>query len=363
MLFMLKKLKTRLALLLCILLTMPTVISALPMATLQTVTAATSGYFYWGSGPVSTIIDGVSGVEMQVETGQKFHLGQMVYSSDTDYKYLSDVPGETYKSSNAGVVKVTAAGEVTAIKPGTAVIDIIYKGSIIKCKLIVAKKGAFGSNKPMYSKLKKQAQEVVKTYGTKVTAQNRYKISQALTEYYNLKNAVNISYNGFLTEEAKKDYGYTYTTTTNKLIIPEMLQVQKVENQLYDYVNKNNPIGTVSSKWLKISSISAKKDSDTFTINLKKKISSTDIFAIKYYYSSDSYMETGKKAVYRIMLKDTKTGYDYYGNVVATEGSKKLTVTMDYLKLKKGRTYRLYATDKLTNQKYGWTAGKTIKVK
>lgn len=363
-----KKLKTRLALLLCILLTVPTIINALPMNTLKAEAADGFVSLNWSGVPMDYSQSPFL-ANFTIEVGKTVELGDRVYFlerlADGNYTnaYLSTVSKETYKVDKSSVASVSSAGKLTAKNTGKAVVTITYKNATTKCEVTVVKRNSLGASKSKYANLKKKLDAVIKAYNGGITSKNRYAVSEALDEYNVVRNSFEgINYYGFLREKQKTDWGYNYSDTS-KWVFPEMVQIQKINSEMYEVARNLNPIGTVSSKWFKIKSISAKRNSDTMTINLKKSVTKAQVFAIQYMYSNDDYRVSGKRATFRVIVKDTKTGYRYYGWAVAKVGSKKITLNMDYLDFKKGRTYQLIAYDKLDTQPYGWTGGKKIKIK
>lgn len=360
-----KRTTKRLAVFLSILLTAPAILGCLPKNTIKA-EAASTAYFSWIY-EVKSSYDAQTGTtkrEFQAETGMKFNLGDMVYVYYSDKSiYLPEASGAKYASSNTKVASISSKGDVTVKAVGTTEFTITYKGATTKCTMTAVKSGKLGSEKSSHVKAAKAAKTLCNKAGTKITSKNRYAVSQARGKLdVILDKATNtLSDRGFLKEKVTSG-SYTYYTYTNKLSAPELLKTRNVNSKLEEYASKNNPVGTVSSKWFKISSISSKKNSKTFTINLKSKVTSTQIFAIKNSYSSDTYISDDGTARFSVKLRDTKTGHIYRGTVVAKKGSKKLKVTMDYLKLK-SKKYQLVGVE--TDYKTGksWTKDKTFKVK
>ena len=66
------------------------------------------------------------------------------------------------------------------------------------------------------------------------------------------------------------------------------------------------------------------------------------VFAIKYIYINDTYLQNDKKAVFNVYVKDTKTGHYYRGKAYTKQGSNQISVRMDYLKLKSNTKYQVY---------------------
>lgn len=358
-----KKKTKRLAIFLSILLVAPTVLGCLPQNTLQA-EAASNAYLNWTYEIKSTYNYDSEGIltlkrELQAEKGMKFNLGDLIHVSYKDkYGYLSDYSGVKYESSNKKVASISKNGEVSVVGTGTTEFKVTFKGTTTQCTLKAVKSGAFGSKKASNVKAAKAANTLC-SKGKTITSKNRYAVYQANGKLDQiLDNMKNLTYRGFLKEKRN-----SYYETTNKLVVPELLKTRKVESRLTEYTCKNNPVGTTSSKWFKISKVSPKKNSKTFTITLKSKVTDTQIFAIKSYYSSDSYIANDKIARFPIYVVDKKTGHKYRGTAVAKKGSKTLQVTMDYLKLKKNTNYQLVGIEKDYKTGKSWTKNKTFKVK
>lgn len=345
-----KQWKTRLAICLCLLLAAPTVISALPVNKLEAEAASgtsTNVYGYY--------------TDIQVEQGMTFNMGDLFqYSQYKNHKYikygyLSDLSsGVTYKSSDAKVVAITSKGDVSVKKTGKAVITTKYKGIAIQTNITAVKKNGLKSNK--YSNLRAKAKNVAKVYGNGITSKNRYQLAQAVNNYklarWNITDTY-ISYTGFISHYSIQ------TGSTHRLVAPEMIKAAKISSKLSEYAYNNNPVGTKASKNFKITSVTAKKNSETLTIKTNKKLNATQVFAIKYIYINDTYLQNDKKAVFNVYVKDTKTGHYYRGKAYTKQGSNQISVRMDYLKLKSNTKYQVYY---MVNDK-GWARGKTFTAK
>ena len=110
------------------------------------------------------------------------------------------------------------------------------------------------------------------------------------------------------------------TGSAHRLVAPEMIKAAKISSKLSEYAYNNNPVGTKASKNFKITSVTAKKNSETLTIKTNKKLNDTQVFAIKYIYINDTYLQNDKKAVFNVYVKDTKTGHYYRGTAYAKQG-------------------------------------------
>lgn len=239
-------------------------------------------------------------------------------------------------------------------KTGKAVITTKYKGIPVSTTITAVKKNGLKSNK--YSSLRSKAKNVAKVYGNGITSKNRYKLAQAVMTCQNARWAVTreyISQTGFVS------YYSVQTGSAHRLVAPEMIKAAKISSKLSEYAYNNNPVGTKASKNFKITSVTAKKNSETLTIKTNKKLNDTQVFAIKYIYINDTYLQNDKKAVFNVYVKDTKTGHYYRGTAYAKQGSNQISVRMDYLKLKSNTKYQVYY---MVNDK-GWAQGKTFTAK
>lgn len=355
--------KKRIAVFLCLLLAVPTLMGVLPMNSL-TAEAAT-GYiecrYYniesskWEDGQY------ITEYSVSAEVGQEFNVGKLFTYGNASYvgKNISDISGVTYKSSKTSVAKVGKETGIVKVKAeGTTVITITCKGKTVECTLKAYKEGAFG-NKSTRNKVTSKANAVINAYNGKITSKNCYNVLKAYNAYdayVSTKSAID---DGFLGKKVvyDTDNNYYYYERTNKIVVPEMWEISDIYYAVSGYARKNNPIGSGQSNLFQISSVSAKAKSRNFTINLKDKVSAKVIFAIKFNESRDEQVKDDGRGIFRIKVQDTKTGYNYYGYVTANTGSKKLTVNMDYLKLVKGRKYKLWGVNS------SWTNGKTFTVK
>lgn len=345
-----KQWKKRLAICLCLLLAAPTVIGALPVNKLEAEAAgstSTSVYGYW--------------IDMQVEQGMTFNMGDLIQYSqykngkETKSGYLSDLSsGVSYKSSKTNVLTINSKGDITVKKTGKAVVTTKYKGISVSTTITAVKKNGLKSNK--YSSLRSKAKNVAKVYGKGITSQNRYKLAQAVMTCQNARWAVTEEY---ISQAGFVSYYSVQTGSTHRLVAPEMIKAAKISSKLSQYSYTNNPVGTKASKNFKITGVTAKKNSETLTIKTNKKLNDTQVFAIKYIYSNDTYLKNDKKAVFNVYVKDTKTGHYYRGTAYTKQGSNQISVRMDYLKLKSNTKYQVYY---MVNDK-GWAQGKTFTAK
>lgn len=272
-----------------------------------------------------------------------------------DSIYMSQVAGESYKSSKPEVASISKDGKLKTKKTGTADITVTYKGASLTARVEVVKKGA---HKATGAKYKKVLSLVKKLSGyKKVTAANQYEMRKLLTQVNDASDNV-VTIKGFKMEKNSASY---------KLVMPELLKydINASKEKIDDYVSENNPVGTNSSKFFKIKSVSVKKNSKNFTIRLKSKVNAAQIFAIKDSYHNDSIISGGKTAKFIILLKDVKTGYYYRGWATATEKSDQIKVSMDYCTLSAGKKYMLVGYEdwrRDQDPRKGWTKGKTVTV-
>lgn len=360
--------KKRLALFLCLSMILPGILGFLPINPLTAQAATTyeriihSNYYamqIWNEDTQSYTYS------LELEAGQKANMSYLFYYRDskgvyTDlYNLANSKYATTYKSSKTKVATINSkTGVLTAKAKGTTNITIKYKGVTATCKVKVVGKGGFGVAYKYKSKAKSIAKEIKELYNGKFTSSNQYKLMQLLNKLSDFDySCSDLTYGGFVYDPDN----WTYTC---KLAVPEWAEVATIDEKLYNYAKDNNPIGTTSSAFFKIKSVSSKANSREFTINLKSKVDATDIFAVHYMNSGDEYKEESDRAAFTIIVEDTKTNHRYYGRAYATKGSTKITVNMDYLKLVKNRKYRLIGTMTwYDTAEYGWTKGYTFTAK
>lgn len=139
----------------------------------------------------------------------------------------------------------------------------------------------------------------------------------------------------------------------------------------YYYDSKNNyqrkDFSTISSDmYASSNSKVATVDKNTGIVKVKNK--GTTVITIKYKgisaectLTADAKGAFGKTSVRKKVTSKAKAVMKAYNGKIT---SKKLTVNMDYLKLVKGRKYKLWGVDTWDGTaKYGWTKGKTFTAK
>lgn len=347
-----ENMKKRLAVFLCILFVLPTIMSVLPQTAQET--QAASVYLGWF---------GVSSTDRKVtvEQGAKFYIGDYAQVIGGTVSMVK----ASYSTSKKSVATVNGKGYVEAKGTGSTKLKIKYKGKTLTCTLKVVKAGSFGS-KEAYTKLAKAADTVAKNMPSKVTSGNGFDLLKIRDDYQKVSNSVltEISEDGFIKE--KQSSGYW--GTTEKLAVPKAGRIQTLRLKLSEYAYKNSPVSTRSSKVLKIASVSA--SAGKVTIKLKKAPGKEQMLAMRIIHSS--YPEQNKtggndKVYFYINLINTKKVSDYYSGLACMKkGSKTITVIPQKYsagknkfvnaKLKKNTTYSL-------STKSDWTRGKTFKVK
>ena len=353
--------KKRMAIFLSIMLVLPTIIMALPMA--STEVSAASSYVLVENTLASNPYTGVKGVdEVKIEVGTKLNFGDyvnvtIVKSRIETRKLATDVKAK-YKSSKKSVASVSSKGVVTAKKTGTAKITVSYQGKKVEQKFKVVKKGTLKST-PKLDGLKKKALAIKNNMPSKVTAKNAIKVYKLVKDYENYvsENEANVSKYGFATKTNKHTYGnMTYITyePTEGLIVPEATYYCKMARKLSEFLNANRPTGSSpSAKMLVIKSASKKKDG--IAVKFTKKVSQEQVLSAKLSDSSFGSRETSSttKAYASVEVFDTKDKKYYSGRMEIKKGSNKGTITLykydfekrKYVKQKinSGRMYRIFS--------------------
>lgn len=360
-----KRFKIRLAVFLSILMVLPSVIMALPVATTE-VLAADACNMYW-SGYYGTT---------EVEQGQKFYIGDSVNVTTYGSKFwtgTASLISASYSSSNASVASVNKKGYFKAIAPGKTKITIRYKGKKVIQSIQVVEAGAFTETEAVLG-LRKRADKLKKKIPSKITAKSGYTLYKfaADVKAYADKHLYEVSENGYITE--KPEYGNNAYRTA-KLAVPQAGRYSTYMAALKNnFGYKNNPTSTRSAKVMQISSASAKPN--LITVKLKKKIDITQILAARICNDGlkNEQIKGKGKAYIRLEIINTKKkdkygipeSYSAVGEI--RQGSSVLKIrsfkkyisqksTYAKVKLKKGSSYRIGSGSNT------WSRGKTVTVR
>lgn len=361
--------KKRLAIMLSILFVLPTIIGILPMAQLETQAAGYESVVW------ETYID-----TLQVEAEQGFYVGDYATYYKSNGKYatrtsLSLVKAK-YKSSDKTVATVDSKGYMKTLKPGKTTITITYKGKKLTKEFEVVKKGTFATSDAITA-LKSAAAELPKKLSATVNNKRGFVLLKSQKTYLDAveKYEEAIDKKGFLIEKVTYASGYSYTSTTNKLAVPQAGRYLVLKNILDSYAQKNNPTSTRSSKVLKIASASASAKKNQITLKFNKKVTNEQVLAAKIFYENaynknESLKELPDKQAYIQIsgIEDTKTHKYYSGVMTIRQGSKEATIQLYESKYVDGKnTYKRIKVKKNTTYKLGyaedWMKGKKVKAK
>lgn len=340
---MIQNLKRRLVVALSIMLVLPGLLSALPMATMEAQAAET----YSMSNFLSE--------NVEIEVGKTVNIGDYIYvysySGKNSY-FASTSKTCTYSSSNQSVATVDASGNVKAIAKGETAVTITKSSTCKKTvNITVVDAGKFSVNVAK----KNAAVALSKALPKKVTKDNAYKLLKKVIAY---KKAAGETTHGYFNDENK------YVT---QIIIPEAGKYNIASEMLYMYANKNHPTATPSAKKIQIST--AKVSAGKIKITLKKPITSEQILATKIFNMNTSSTQT----ISWEPVKDLKTGEDLYGEFKIKKGSKQITMVLkryEYsqtqgkmisktVKLQKGHKYMIGSKRKTDIG--GWAKGRIVK--
>lgn len=357
--------KARLAVFLCILLVMPSVLSVLPM-TAQEVSAADT-VVYWNYS-----FNYSNDTVFKIERGEKFYIGDYAYIWDGNNSYgcASQYNKVKYSSNKKSVLSVNSKGLVTAKKTGKATITIKYKGKKITKKFQVVKAGTF-KNTSAVKGLRTRATKISQNMPSRIGLSNGYKYLNTCIEYsdYASKHSTEIGTTGILMKKSSfSDASYVYYSSSDKLAVPQAGRYFLLEQKLNAYATKNSPTSTTGSKRLTIASVSANKNA--ITVKAKQNVTAAHILAanITARGLNDTISKQAAKTYVTIYdVTDTKI---YTGVASLTKGSKTVTIKpynytynsktgnseFTCLKLKKGHTYRI-------GSDMEWGNGRTVKVK
>lgn len=354
--------KIRLAVFLCIMMVLPSIVSVLPM-TAQDVSAAQYLYLGW-----CWDIEEYKKSSVEIEQGATFNVGDYAYITDGKLGGTASLFAKAkYTSGKKSVATVSSKGILTAKNIGMTTIKIKYKGKTISAKFKVVEKDSLSSGDAAKS-LQEAVNTMTAAIPSKITKANALKSVKAKNNYSSEAQnySKEISSTGFLYEEVK-DGNFTSWKRTNKLAVPTAGRYLYFDNLLYQYATKNSPTSTNSSKALKISSASA--NTKQITIKLKKPVTVNHILATNIEWTQYNKTPNKQSAVAYISVYDKKTYETYVGLATLKKGSKVLNITLTKsewvdgvyttknVKLKKGHTYVIGAKN------LAWGDGKTVKVK
>lgn len=354
--------KIRLAVFLCIMMVLPSIVSVLPMTATETSAAqkVTLDWYYE--------FHRLDGAPVQIEKGAKFYVGDYAYIIQGDESLCASMYSKAkYTSSSKSIATVNSKGLVTAKKTGNVTITIKYKGKTISQKFTIVPKGTWEKTDAVkgFSKaLKKVSSSIPKS----ITKSNALKYTKIRNNYSDAveKYGKEIQITGFLMEEVKEEY-FSYTTPSDKLAVPTAGRYNYLCSLLYEYGSKYNPTATRGSKMMKISSVSA--NTKEITIKLKNAITADHILAANVQNSYYNDKPNKKTAIVYIDVCDMTTQENYTGLATIKKGSKTVKIklikygwvndvwTKTSQKPEKGHKYRI------GYKKLSWGGGKTVTVK
>ena len=354
--------KIRLAVFLCIMMVLPSIVSVLPM-TSQEVSAAQDLYFDWNY-PINQLTDKT----LEIEKGVKFYVGDYAYITDGNLSGSASLFAKAkYTSSKKSVASVNSKGLLTAKKTGTTTIKIKYRGKTVSAKFTVVPKGSLTEDAAVKG-LQKEIKKIKSTMPAKITKSNALKNIKKVSKYESAADAYieKITMTGFLNEEVKTEF-YTYTKPSNKLAVPDAGRYNYLNSLLYRYSDSNSPTSTRSSKAMKISSVSA--NTSQITVKIKSGITVDHILAANIDNSYYNKKPNKKTATVYVSIYDKTASENYTGLATIKKGSKVVKIklmksewvndvwTTTEQKLQKGHTYVIGAKG------LAWGDGKTVKVK
>ena len=323
--------KRRVAVFLCMVMTLTTVFCMAPQ---QEVQAASSKIkFYWAIGTASSYDPGTGTYKEEkcqvgVGVGQKYlYIGDYLSAEQQgkNYCYYSDLStqkGVTYASSNRNVIAVDKYGKLTVKKAGTATITVKFKGKSTKIKLTATDGELPSWNNIYYNNNTSDAEKLVKYYGTGLTAKNRY---QVVNQMAKLRNC-------FLGISTMTQDGINY------IVNPVCTHANVIRNAVNVYCyNTANPLSTSSSQMFKINSVSGR--GTKVTITLKSKVTADQIFGLAFATRETEYLTIKKKNTCQFKIRLRQNGKLTAATATAKVGSNKITIKTK--KLTKGKNYTL----------------------
>ncbi len=354
--------KIRLAVFLCIMMVLPSIVSVLPMTATETSAAQKTSLSWYYE------FSRLEGAPVQIEKGAKFYVGDYAYIVDgNDSGAASMFSKAKYSSSPKSVATVNSKGLMTVKNTGNVTIKIKYKGKTISQKFTVVPKGTWeqtDSVKGFANALKKITSSTPK----KITKSNALKYTKLRNNFSDsvVKYGTDIQITGFLMKEVKEEY-YSYTTPSDKLAVPTAGRYNYLCSLLYAYGDTYSPTATRGSKMMKISSVSA--NTKEITVKLKKAVTTEQVLAANILNSYYNDSPNKKRAVVSVTVFDETTQKNYTGLATIKKGSKTVKIQLieyGYVNdiwtgtpqnLQKGHKYRI------GYKKLSWGGGKKVTAK
>lgn len=378
-------LKKRIAVFLCILLTLPSLLQSVPGLTLEA-NAADSSKFFNTDLPYNTY--STAGVpypkeataKLSLEIGQEIDMSsycRYIVSGNTySSTNFTEIKKETYKSSNKAVAAVSKNGVITAKKKGDAVVTLTYKKLKLSVHLQVIDKQYTDNQK--LTAYNKKISNLWKKYGTKkITSKNAVPIYNQLLAIYKEEREVANSVEGLNTSSINGYYthipdGTTYGTYH---VFTHYCYLTLLEGKLHNYLNnkKNSILATISTKNLTAKSIKA--TSKKIEVKFNKKITSAQLLSAGFDFNfpdtTSPITSKGRKIAYRIYKGAGVNAYNYEytgtkvanGSITIKPGAKSATIKLNKA-LKKGSYYIIFCYEDAYG--YGYPAlsiSKGFKVK
>lgn len=358
-----KNVRMRLAVLLSMIMVLPSIIAVLPVTQTNVLAASTSVSMSW--------IYGKYNEPIEVEQGQEFYIGDCVTVSIYGKKSwfgTASMVSASYSSSRTSVAAVDANGYFIAKEPGSTKVTVTFRGKKCEYEIKVVEAGTFAEKE-----VAKELQEIAKKFPQKLpskittnTAYSLYKIAaeakQCANKYKNI-----ISEDGYLLEKSASNSNYYQRTT--QLAAPMAGRFKTFMDLLKnDFGYKNNPTSTKSAKVMKIKSASAKPNA--ITLKLKKKIDATQVIAARICYDGigNEKIKGANTAYIQVWIIDAKKENSITGIAEIKKGSAtvKIKSFQRYdnkkfksvkVKLKKGQKYIIQDGIKT------WTNARIVKVR
>ena len=325
--------KRRIAIFLCMVMTLTTVFCMTPQQEVQAASGKVK--FSWSIG-TSSSYDPATGTykdttyPVGVGVGQKYlYIGDYVAATPrgSEYWYYSELStqkGVTYSSSDRSVIAVDKYGKLTVKKAGTATITVKFRGTSTKIKL-TATDGELPSWNIIYynsNEVVPDAEKLVKLYGNGLTSKNRYNVVNQMAKLRTALLGVSTQW--------QDGIGY--------IVNPVCTHANVIRNAVNEYgYNTANPLSTRSSKMFKINSISGM--GTKVTVTLKNKVTAEQMFGLAFTTRENEYATIKKKNTCQFKIRLREGGKLTMATATAKVGSNKITIKTK--KLKKGKTYTL----------------------
>jgi hypothetical protein len=343
-----KNLKKRMAILLTLIMIVPSIITCLPTATITSQAADNTIYSIHWTSEMTTNSKGTGNLVMQV--GQSVKIGGLITLLGTgSYTTALNYSGKFY-SSNSKVASFDKNGTLTAKKSGKIKITCNYEGNKLRCNITVLKKGSIKEvNNSDIKKFTKNVNSLNKIVAKGINDKNCYTIYNKWISLSNQWSKLKDSYfkkdksfgDGLL-KAYKSGGNSSISSYTSKLVVPAYCTYEDIKEKLNIFL-WDMP-GTTTNMGLEFKStkmtVKNTKSSTIITVKLANKLTKRDLFNAWVANRWDEKFDTPKALTVFVTLS-RNSGYQMVGGFATMKLGSDEIIVETYYKLDKG-TYRFY---------------------